>query len=578
MKKTTHLLFTTALLFSLAIKGLAQCSDCVTDLNCVGLDGFPAVCPAIADTAYTNSYYEEFLTFYIPSQVTDPGSGVDATLLSVEVVSVSGLPFGLAFTLNDADGIFYPSQGENYGCATICGSPLIQGVYDVQIAVNIVAEAFGFELTQSEVFPYTIIVEQGEGGTGSFSYDNTAGCGQVQVQFEAMLIAPAPSITEYSWEFGDGTTSNLQLPSTVNYNTTGNYTCRLTTSISDFKLTEVATTNLSDNWSGDIDDIFSTSDTYFILADGNGNIVFNSDVIDNNNSPTWESLSILLSNPPYTISFYDEDDITSDDFLGSTAFTLITGENNFSISTGTEGSITILLDETTSVTDSIEINVFDVPIPIFWINDTQLYFDDPNFISFQWHVNGVPLTDQTEATITLDQGGEYTCMVTNLYGCSAWSNAYLHCPVIQPIYDAIAQEVYVDQGFETYQWFFNGEAITGANTYYFVSNAYGNYSVLVTTDYGCTTLSSVVNVMSDIPEHHLDAMQIAPNPASQNTWISNLPIGAAVQLIDQQGRILQRHDITADRLLLDLAGYAAGVYELRILDKDIIHRQKLIKL
>jgi hypothetical protein len=578
MKKITYLLFTTALLLGLAIKGLAQCSDCVTDLNCVGVDGFPAVCPAIADTAYTNSYYEEFLTFFIPSQVTDPGSGVDATLLSVEVVSVSGLPFGLAFTLSDADGIFYPSQGENYGCATICGTPLIQGVYDVQIAVDIVAEAFGFELTQSESFPYTIVVEPGEGGTGSFTYDNTAGCGQLQVQYEAILAAPAPSVTTYSWDFGNGQTSDQQIPIGVDYNNPGTFLCELTTTIFDFKLTQVNTSALSDSWGGDIDDVFSTSDTYFTLSDGEGNIVFSSDVIDNNNAPNWSGLDILLANPPYTITFYDEDDISADDNLGNTNLNLIDGNNDFTITSGTAGTLTVVLEETTSVTDSIEINVFEAPAPIFWINNTQLYFDDPNFVSFQWYVNELPLSDQTGASITLEQGGEYTCLVTNLYGCSAFSNAYLYCPAIQPIYDALAQEVYVDQGLESYQWFFNGEAISGATSYYYAASAFGNYSVLVTTDYGCTTLSSVVNVTSEILEHPLTNVQIAPNPASQNTWLSALPLGATVQLIDQQGRILQRHFTTSDRLLLDLANCAAGVYELQIIDKDKIHRQKLIKL
>jgi hypothetical protein len=307
----------------------AQCSDCVADLTCVGVDGFPAVCPDIAETAFTNTYYEQFLTFYIPSEVTDPGSGINATLLSVEVVSVSGLPFGLDFTLSDADGVFYPSQGENYGCATICGTPLIQGTYDVQIAVAIVAQALGFELTQNETFPYTIIVEPGEGGTGSFTFNNTAGCGNLDVEYEAILAAPSPSVTTYAWDFGNGNSSSEATPNAVNYPGPGTYECFLTTTISDYHLNSIEVSSLSDSWSGDIDDVFSTSDTYFTITDGDGNAVFNSAVIDNNNTPTWGELNFLISNPPYTITFYDEDDISADDNLGNTTIALEPGNRHY---------------------------------------------------------------------------------------------------------------------------------------------------------------------------------------------------------------------------------------------------------
>ena len=341
------------LVFTWNSKGQSQCADCVADLNCVGIDGFPAVCPEVADIAFTNAYYEEFLTFYIPTQVTDPGSGIDATLLSVEVLSVSGLPFGLEFTLSDADGIFYPSQGENYGCATICGTPLIAGTYDVQIAVAIVAEAFGFELTQNETFPYTIVVEPGEGGTGSFSYNNTAGCGQLSVSYEAILAAPAPSVTTYEWNFGNGETSTIASPNAVQYPGPGTYSCSLTTTISDFHLNAITVSALSDSWGGDIDDVFSTSDTYFTLTNGEGNTVFNSDVIDNNNTPSWTDLNILLSAPPYTLTFFDEDDISSDDNLGNPPLVLEPGSVAFDITSGTMGVFSIALDLTTLVTVSV---------------------------------------------------------------------------------------------------------------------------------------------------------------------------------------------------------------------------------
>ena len=118
------------------------------------------ICPAIPPNATTGVYYEQVMTFFIPTDVTDPSSGVNATLLQLTITDVSGLPFGLEFTLNDADGIFYPPQGENYGCATICGVPVLPGTYDIVISITALAEAFGFQVTQNDSFVITLIVEQ----------------------------------------------------------------------------------------------------------------------------------------------------------------------------------------------------------------------------------------------------------------------------------------------------------------------------------------------------------------------------------------------------------------------------------
>lgn len=577
MRHTHTLALILLLLFTWNSKALTQCADCVADLNCVGVDGFPAVCPEVADIAFTNAYYEEFLTFYIPTQVTDPGSGIDATILSVEVLAVSGLPFGLDFTLSDADGVFYPSQGENYGCATICGTPLIAGTYDVQIAVAIVAQAFGFELEQNETFPYTIVVEPGEGGTGSFSYNNTAGCGELTVAYEAIIAAPAPSVTTYEWNFGNGETSTEAAPSAVNYPGPGTFQSTLTTTISDFHLNTIEISELSDSWGGDIDDVFSTSDTYFTLTDGEGNTVFSSSVIDNNNAPSWGELNVLLSNPPYTITFFDEDDISSDDNLGNTTVDLEPGSNAFTITSGTAGIFNVSLDFTTSVTDSVEINVFEVPVANFWVNGTQLYFDDPNITTYQWYVNGNAIGNQTSASIDLVEGGEYTCWITNIYGCSAFSNAYLYCPEIAPTYDVLAGEVSVDPGYTSYSWFFNGVLIEGATNYFQSATEPGNYSVLITTSYGCTTLSDVVTVTSHVADVQRSNIHLSPNPTAHATMISGLQTGAYITIMDTQGRVIRTIAAQQRNQEIIVDDLAPGIYPIMVQSGNRQQQFKLIK-
>lgn len=159
------------------VMSFAQCPTCIPDETCTSSNGLPAVCPAVQPNAVAGNYYEEQLTFYMPAEITDPGSGINATLLSVTITSVSGLPYGLEFTLNDPDATYSPVNGENFGCATICGTPLLPGTYSVVITVSALVSALGFEVTQVESFESVLVVDPGQGSANSFSYDNLADCG-----------------------------------------------------------------------------------------------------------------------------------------------------------------------------------------------------------------------------------------------------------------------------------------------------------------------------------------------------------------------------------------------------------------
>jgi hypothetical protein len=219
-----------------------------------------------------------------------------------------------------------------------------------------------------------------------------------------------------------------------------------------------------------------------------------------------------------------------------------------------------------------------VPNSTFWVNGNELYFDDPNLTTYQWYVNGMLLSDETSSTIIMSEGGEYTCWITNIYGCSAFSNSYLYCPDILPVYDPLAQEVSVDPSFESYQWFFNGELIDGATGYFVNATEQGNYSVLISTTYGCTTLSDVVTVTSNITSPALSELALFPNPASDVTILSGLIPGSTITIRDAQGRIVQTWTTQQSTLEIATDQLSAGVYPLTIYSGNIQKQIKLIKL
>lgn len=546
------------------INVFAQCSTCIPDETCTSTNGLPAVCPLVQPNATAGVYYEEQITFFMPTEIEDPGSGITATLISVTFTSVAGLPFGIEYTLNDDDATYYPSNGENYGCATMCGTPLLPGTYSVVITVSALANAFGFEVTQVETFESVLIVDPGQGAVSSFSYDNIAACGGLNVNYDALLEVPAPSVVEYDWDFGNGQTSSEQHPNTVFYDDLGDYETTLTTTIYDWSLDAVSISSLNDNWSGDFDDLISTADPYFQIFDGDGNVVYASATIDNTVNAAWSNINLMLTNPPYAMTFFDDDDFTDDDNLGSADISLTEGLNFFDTGNGTTGVINILLNQSNAFTDSVTVSVFPLPNASLTQNGTLLTFEDPELTSFTWYLNNTPIQDATSASYTMVAGGEYHAVVGNQYGCTAVSATILYCPEFEISFDVPALEVYVADIYETYQWFFNGLEVDGANSSYLAVTESGNYAVEVTTSYGCTTTSEVYTVDLAVNEKIASSLKVYPNPAG-NTLFIQLDTNSkqeAVAFYDLTGRVIAIVPIqfNAGTKSVDVSALAQGIY------------------
>ena len=232
---------------------MAQCESCEPDLSCVAVD-FPVLCPEQLPNATQGEPYSATATFNLPPSVVDPGSGLEATLLTVTISQVTGLPFGLEFSPNNPDGVYQPENGEYYGCSVVCGTPLVSGSFFVDINVVVLVSAFGFQQTVNESFSLPLIVEPGDGGDGpsSFELNATQGCVPFEIQGTNLI---ADNGASYLWDFGNGQTSTAFNP-TFTYNTPGTYTVNVQTEVSELALTQVNITTLGGGWGGDVEDFF----------------------------------------------------------------------------------------------------------------------------------------------------------------------------------------------------------------------------------------------------------------------------------------------------------------------------------
>jgi hypothetical protein len=300
--------------------------------------------------------------------------------------------------------------------------------------------------------------------------------------------------------------------------------------------------------------------------------------VDNNNTPSWSGFSVILNNPPYSITFTDDDDITGDDNLGTATISVTEGGTVFSAGNGTTGISTVGLVVSSTFNDSEVVTVFPMPDPEFNVIGNVLSYTDPELTGFIWFRNGVALENELSSSLTLTEGGQYSCQVTNVYGCTGYSETYLYCPEITPVYDEETQTVSVDPVFDSYQWYYNGLPVNGATENTIDATQPGNYMVELSTDYGCETDSEVITVTVGVDENNSALLTFYPNPANNVLniqWFGSDRTQASIH--NMSGQQVLRFILTPGTLnQVDVSGLSAGVYFIQEEVDGITKRQKLV--
>lgn len=580
MTKLYRFFYTTLFIALSQIVVIAQCPTCSPDTTCISEIEGPAVCPLIMPSATSGEYYEEVLTFYLPAEFYDEQSGQDVILNQVIITNVTGLPFGMEFTLNNDDATYYPQEGENHGCATICGTPILAGEYNVSISVHVFVEVFGFELEFDNFFINPLTVLQGEGGNSSFTYDINTGCGTVTSDFEA-LIAPEDQIVDWNWDFDNGNTSTDQSPTNQTFNSEGEYTVSLTTQLWQHKIVEVVLVDLDGDWYGDIDEpieALSSPDPYFVIINGEDNIVFSSTVAPNTYGNTWFGLDIILNNPPYSIEFYDDDDVSDDDFLASFDIPIDEGYQNYDDGS-TNGLIQKVLEVSSTFYDEEIISVFPIP-------SAELVVDEDNNIisvaedtlntSFIWMINDETGPSPT-SSIEMVEGGVYYCIVSNSFGCSTITDEYIHCPEFLPEYDVANDALIVDSTFTSFQWYFNGLPLENDTNFQLMNPIEGNYAIEITTDYGCDVLTQYLSYVGINEIDIANSISIYPNPSSGLLSITNTDSYTIDEITLFNGIGSKIVSIDPNNKSFDLSYLPQGLYFIHVYIQDTLIVEKWMK-
>jgi hypothetical protein len=140
-------------------------------------------------------------------------------------------------------------------------------------------------------------------------------------------------------------------------------------------------------------------------------------------------------------------------------------------------------------------------------------------LSYQWRLNGNPISGATSSSYTANASGSYTVVVTNTSTCSSTSTATvvtvnaLPTATITPATattfcqgGSVVLNANTGTGL-SYQWRLNGNPISGATSSSYTANASGSYTVVVTNTSTCSSTSTATVVTVNA----LPVASISPN-------------------------------------------------------------------
>ncbi len=124
-------------------------------------------------------------------------------------------------------------------------------------------------------------------------------------------------------------------------------------------------------------------------------------------------------------------------------------------------------------------------------DSVRLVSNEPGIL--QWFKDGYEINGATDTAYTASTAGYYSVGVKNSKGCGQSSQVYVTVNPDKPVISWFGAILQTNGGYYSYQWYLNGNAISGANENLFHPADTGLYRVVI-EDYGCNNISEEFNL------------------------------------------------------------------------------------
>jgi hypothetical protein len=257
--------------------------------------------------------------------------------------------------------------------------------------------------------------------------------------------------------------------------------------------------------------------------------------------------------------------------------------------------ITNSLASCTSTSDIIPVNITETPvIPIITTDNYQagkcsgenpvvLSIDQPyDKYNYQWKRNGTPISEAMNNSYQVMLSGDYTVIASSA-GCKSESLVktivFDEGPKKPTLYIEGTSVWYLacsNDSATNYKWYYNGNLIPYANKYLYVANRQlGQYSVSISNEKGCYTMSDVVTIptlQTGIEEiSPFEKLNIYPNPSNGLVSIEmeNQVYGEIqIKIYSQEGKEVVNFGFDKETShfikQFDLSGYRKGIYMIKV--------------
>lgn len=555
-------------MLSIAINVNAQCTiDSTQTAAGIYPDSFP--------NATVGQYYTQDVTFVM---LTDT---LGLTITNYHLVAITGLPIGLSWQCNNAsNGCNYDPSVSIYGCVNLSGTPLIAGTYSMNVVIVADIQFVG---AQTINFTRPLIVLPNSVSNPGFAMSNSSGCAPLTVNF----ANNNPGQTAYDWDFGNGLQSNLENPPAITYDVPGTYVVNqvVTPQVTpQYFLTDIDINSIPNNYGAPLDD----PDIYFVIYDSAGTQVYDSRPAIANSFPPihWVLPNIPLDSMNYSIQVWDEDGglFGADDDLGLATFF---GHSNSGTTSATVNGASgqLQLNYTIYQTPIIPLTAVDTvyvysvpdsvfisptgPISVCASNPVVLLASD-TINQLQWYQDSLFLINETQQSFTPILSGNYSVVSTNAYGCtqSAIVNVVINPIPPKPNFSINGNVFVTFLTGVSYQWYLNGNPISGAINNLYTATQGGTYKLCVTDANGCVNCSDSL-IFNTVGLHNIqlsDVLLVTPNPnnGSFQIKLSNIISNDFIEIYNVMGQKVYEEKIVSSNAMIIQTELEKGLYFLRL--------------
>lgn len=202
----------------------------------------------------------------------------------------------------------------------------------------------------------------------------------------------------------------------------------------------------------------------------------------------------------------------------------------------------------------------------------------PYTVNLQWYDNGNPIPGATDDTLVVTASGNFTmsgapaiCPNFQQYlGVTiAISFSTPFSPVITLQGNTLSCNI---SNAASYQWYMNGNPISGATSQTYTPSVTSAYTVEVSDGY-CSFISPVYSFTVGMSEYETGRLAVFPNPVSDFVTITGSEEtmqGAELLIRDLQGRVVKRMPVNAagGSFSFQLTDLEAGSYLAELLDQN----------